>query len=93
MYPDIEESMSDSNIGARRHKNVRNHLFVIHGIVNSVVYGEDDCVDIQIYDLVQAFDALWLKTYICTRSWSMSSPWPWSMTCWEWPSVGCCQSE
>jgi hypothetical protein len=60
MYPDIEESMSDSNIGARRHKNVRNHLFVIHGIVNSVVHGEDDCVDIQIYDLVQAFDALWL---------------------------------
>ena len=34
-YPDIEESMSDSNIGARRDKNIRNHLFVIYGIINS----------------------------------------------------------
>ena len=59
-YPDIEESMSDSNIGARRDKNIRNHLFVIYGIINSVLNGLDGCIDIQIYDLVQAFDALWL---------------------------------
>ena len=35
-------------------------IFVKYGIVNSVVHGEDSCVDVQIYDLVQAFDALWL---------------------------------
>ena len=59
-YDDIDASMSNSNIGARRKKNIRNHLFIIYGIINSVVQGQDGCIDIQIYDLVQAFDALWL---------------------------------
>ena len=53
--------MSDSNIGAQKHKNVRNHLFIVYGIINSVLRDGRGCVDIQIYDLVQAFDALWLQ--------------------------------
>ena len=59
-YDDIDQFMSDSNIGARQKKNIRNHLFVIYGIINSVIQGEAGCIDIQIYDIVQAFDALWL---------------------------------
>ena len=39
-YPLIDEHMSDSNIGARKKKNIRNHLFIIHGIINSVIKGE-----------------------------------------------------
>ena len=60
-YEKIDSYMSDSNIGARRMKNIRNHLFVIHAIINSVVQGNSECIDIQIYDLVQAFDSLWLE--------------------------------
>ena len=30
-------------------------------MINSVIQGEDKCIDIQIYDLEQAFDALWLE--------------------------------
>ena len=60
-YPALDLAMSDSNIGARRNKNVRNHLFIVYGIINSVVKEGRGCVDIQIYDLVQAFDALWLQ--------------------------------
>ena len=52
--------MSDSNIGARKMKNIRNHLFIIYGVINSVLKGESECIDIQIYDLVKAFDVLWL---------------------------------
>ena len=37
-----------------------NVMFIIHGVINSVIRGDDECIDIQIYDLVQAFDALWL---------------------------------
>ena len=59
-YPFIDQNMSDSNIGARKKKNIRNHLFIIHGIINSVLNSESDCVDIQIYDLIKAFDVLWL---------------------------------
>ena len=61
LYPEIEKNMSNSNIGALKNKNVRNHLFIVHGIINSVLKGEGKCIDIQIYDIIQAFDALWLQ--------------------------------
>ena len=63
-YEFLDLFMSDSNIGARKRKNVRNHLFIIHGIINSVIQGESGCIDVQVYDLVQAFDALWLDDCI-----------------------------
>ena len=50
--------MTDSNIGSRKRRNIKNHLFVIHGIINSVLKSESGCVDIQIYDLVKAFDCM-----------------------------------
>ena len=60
MYPLVDEGMSDSNIGARRKKNIKNHLFIVYGVINSVLKGESGCVDISIYDLIKAFDVLWL---------------------------------
>ena len=53
--------MTDSNIGARKERNIKDHLFILHGIINSVVKGDDDCIDIQIYDIEKCFDALWLE--------------------------------
>ena len=43
--------MSDSNIGAKRKRNIKDHL----------LHGGEDCIDIQIYDLEKAFNALWLE--------------------------------
>ena len=60
-YEDLNDNMSDSNIGARRKRNIKDHLLIVHGIINSVVHGGEDCIDIQIYDLEKAFDALWLE--------------------------------
>ena len=59
-YPLVDAAMTDSNIGARKKKNIKNHLFIIYGVINSVLKGENACIDIQIYDLVKAFDVLWL---------------------------------
>ena len=59
-YPHIDENMSDSNIGGRRGQTIKNHLFIIYGIINSVLVEEKSCIDIQIYDIVKAFDRLWL---------------------------------
>ena len=56
----INSNMSDSNIGARKSRNIRDHVFILHGIINSVVSGGQDCVDIQIFDIQKAFDALWM---------------------------------
>ena len=60
-YNDIDENMTDSNIGARRDRNIRNHRMIIYGIMNSVIRGGEECVDLQIYDLEKAFDSLWLE--------------------------------
>ena len=60
-YGGIDANMSDSNVGARRGKQVKNHLFILHGVINSVVNDKAACIDIQLYDLEQAFDALWLS--------------------------------
>ena len=57
-YPYLEENMSPSNIGAMKKKNIINLLY---GIINSVIQGEEKCIDIQIYDVKQCFDALWLE--------------------------------
>ena len=53
--------MSDSNVGSRKKRNAKDHPLIIHGVINSVVNGNEDCVDIQIYDLEKAFDSLWLE--------------------------------
>ena len=36
-YDIIDGNMSDSNVGARRNKNIRNHIFVINGIICDVL--------------------------------------------------------
>ena len=60
LYESIENSMSDSNIGARRDQNIRNHSFVVHAVINSAIKRKQR-IDIQIYDLVKAFDRLWIE--------------------------------
>ena len=60
-YPLIDREMSDSNIGARKNRNIRDHLFVVYAIMNSVLNGNEGPVDIQIYDVEKCFDALWLN--------------------------------
>ena len=41
--------------------NIKNHLFIIYGIVNAVLRGGADPINIQIYNIEKAFDALWLE--------------------------------
>ena len=39
-YDKIDKNMSDSNIGARINKNIRNHSFILNGIINDAVQGK-----------------------------------------------------
>ena len=57
----VDKNMSDSNVGARKDKNIRNHLFVINGVINEVVNKKEESVDILILDYKQCFDTLWLE--------------------------------
>ena len=60
-YKDIDAGMSDSDIGSRKRRSIRNYLFIVYGVINSVLREEKSCIDICVYDLMKAFDALWLE--------------------------------
>ena len=59
-YDTIDEKMSDSNVGARKRKNIRNHLFILNGIINDAINSKEKCLDILIVDYKQCFDSMWL---------------------------------
>ena len=52
-YDTIDKSMSDSNIGARKHKNIRNHIFVVNSVIHDVLSKKSkEPIDIMILDNV-----------------------------------------
>ena len=61
-YPQLDDSMSDSQIGARKDKNIRNHIWIVNGIISDVLSSKSNKpIDVQIYDYKQCFDSLWLQ--------------------------------
>ena len=61
-YEEISESMSDSQIGSRKRTNIRNHIWVLNGIITDVLSSKKKTpVNVQIFDYKQRFDSLWLK--------------------------------
>ena len=57
-YKVIEESMSDSNIGARKEKNIINHIFVVNSIMHDVLNKKsNEPIDIMVLDYKQMFDS------------------------------------
>ena len=61
-YSILDKSMSDSQVGARKMKNIRNHIWIINGIITDVLSSKSKYpIDIQIFDYKQCFDSLWLQ--------------------------------
>ena len=58
-YPIIDKNMSSSNIGGRRNRNIRDHLFVINSILHDIKLNKHECVDIEIFDVKKCFDKMW----------------------------------
>ena len=63
-YEVIDEALSDSNVGARKNRNVRDNIFVLNAITNSVINGNSEPIDIQVFDIEKCFDALWVQECI-----------------------------
>ena len=59
-YNIIDKSMRCSNIGARKNRNIRDHLFVINAIINDTFKKKKD-VDIEIMDIAKCFDKMWYE--------------------------------
>ena len=61
-YEGIDSSMSDSQVGARKAKNIRNHIWIVNGVICDVLSKKmKKPIDIHIYDYRQCFDSLWLE--------------------------------
>ena len=57
-YDIIDKSMSDSNIGARKNKNIQNHIFIVNSIIHDVLSRKNkEPVDIMVLDYKQMFDS------------------------------------
>ena len=63
-YATIDSNLSDSNVGARKGRNIRDNIFVLNAVMNSIKKGKEDPVDIQVFDIEKCFDALWLQECI-----------------------------
>ena len=59
-YQIIDDQMSNSNIGGRKNRNVRDHLFVINGVMNDAIQNNEN-IDIQIMDVSKCFDKMNFK--------------------------------
>ena len=63
-YYNIDRNLTDCNVGARKGRNIRDNIFVINAITNSVRKGKEEDIDIQVYDVETCFDSLWLQDCI-----------------------------
>ena len=64
VYPVIDENLTDANVGARKDRNIRDNLFVLNAITNSVTNGSEKPCEIGIYDIAKAFESLWAQECI-----------------------------
>ena len=63
-YPNLDKNLTDSNVGARRTRNIRDNIFVLNAILNSNKYNTKEPLDVQVYDVEQCFDSMWLQEVI-----------------------------
>ena len=59
-YPNLDQNLTDCNVGARKGRNIRDNIFVLNAISNSVRKGSEEALDYQTYDVFKCFDSLWL---------------------------------
>ena len=62
----MDKHLTESNVRARRGKNIRENIFVICAIQNETVKRKLKGMDITIYDAEKCFNKLWGKECINT---------------------------
>ena len=64
-YPEIDQNISDSQMGGRKGKGCRFNIFIINGIIHDVLKRKNEKpVILQIYDYSQMFDSINLEQAI-----------------------------
>jgi hypothetical protein len=57
-YDIIDSNMSDSNVGGRHNRSIRDNLFIVYGIINNAVNNNLN-LDLTLYDIAKCFDSQW----------------------------------
>ena len=60
-YENIDINLTDTNVGARKNRSIRDNIFVINAIFNNITRRKLKDIDIQIMDVEKCFDKLWAK--------------------------------
>ena len=55
-YDIIDGNMSDSNVGGRQNRSIRDNLFIVYGIINNAINNNIN-IDLTLYDIENCFDA------------------------------------
>ena len=63
-YYTIDSNLTDGNVGARKCRSVRDNIFVISAVTNSVRNAHCKPIQVQVMDAVKCFDKLWLHACI-----------------------------
>ena len=63
-YYTIDSNLTDGNVGARKERSVRDNIFVLSAITNSVAKGRSAPIQVQVMDATKCFDKLWLQDCI-----------------------------
>ena len=63
-YKNIDINLTDSNVGARKQRNIRDNIFVMNAIINSISKENEEALDCQVFDIEKCFDSLWLHEVI-----------------------------
>ena len=51
-FEEIDNNLSDSNVGGRKNRNIRDNLFIVYGIFNNAIQNSLD-VDLNLHDVAK----------------------------------------
>ena len=59
-YDIIDGNMSDSNVGGRHNRSIRDNLFIVYGVINNALSNGIN-LDLTLYDIAKCFDSQWYE--------------------------------
>ena len=59
-YDIIDSNMSDSNVGGRHNRSIRDNLFILYGVMNNALNNNIN-LDVTLYDIEKCFDSQWYE--------------------------------
>ena len=63
-YHKVDSRLTDCNVGSRKLRNIRDHIFVLNAILNLVTNKTEEALDCQVYDVDKCHDSLWLHEVV-----------------------------